>query len=88
MNTETLINNVVIKKEKVLTYKEKIEIIDQILKIQENLPKFDDFEITALGLQTLTDVNLVIVLYDTLFLDAVRFFNDVENNSLYLQQTQ
>ena len=84
MNIDTLIEYVVIKKTQVLSYEEKITIIDRILKMQEKLPQVEGFEITALGLQTLSDSDLVIVFYDTLFLDAVRFFNEIEKNTLYL----
>ena len=78
MNIDTLIDYVVIKKTHILTYDEKIEIIDHILKMQETLPKVENFEVTALGLQTLSDSSLIIVLHDTLFLNAVDFFFNIE----------
>ena len=85
MNTDTLIEYVVIKKTQVLTYDEKLKIIETILKLQEKLPQIEEFEITALGLQTLSDSDLVVVLHDTLFLDSLRYFNELQKKDVYLQ---
>lgn len=86
MNIDTLIEYVVIKKEQILNYSEKMFIINHILEMQEKLPKVENFEVSALGLQSLSDSDLVIIYQDTLFLDAVRFFNELAKKSVYLEQ--
>ena len=78
MNIDTLIEYVVIKKTQVLLYGEKIEIIEQILELQETFPELDESPImSALGLQTLTDIDLIIIYHDTLFLHAAQFFIEI-----------
>jgi hypothetical protein len=79
MNIDTLVDYVVIKGTQILKYNEKIEIIEHILQMQETLPKVPNFEVTALGLQSLSDKTLVITYYDTLFLNAVQFFTELQN---------
>ena len=80
MNIDYLIENILIKETHILSYSEKIEIIETILTMQEKFTKLENgWEMTALGLQTLSDKSLIIILNDIYILNA----GDPDNDELF-----
>ena len=78
MNIDYLIESILIKETHILSYSEKIEIIETILTMQEKFTKLENgWEMTALGLQTLSDKSLIIILNDIYILNAAQFFIDL-----------